>query len=961
MNVKALFLAGCAVSLLAAPLAAQTPDVTAQTSQAAQSATPLETFVSQISIPYSEFTLDNGLTVIVHTDHTTPEVSVGVWYDVGSKDEPAGRSGFAHLFEHLMFNGSENVPGDYFKPLQEAGATGINGSTSYDRTNYYETVPVSALERALFMESDRMGHLLGAVTQEVLDEQRGVVQNEKRQGDDNPYSVIDDKLTTTLYPSDHPYGHGVIGSMADLDAANLADVRGWFRDHYGPNNALLVLAGDIDESEARRLVARYFGDIPRGPENPELVAPVPRLPARVEETVTAPVTQPTIVRAWVVPGYNDEASLGLDVVAGVMGQIDNALLDRVLVRERKLFDRVAANNMTLAKGGNFTIQGQVAEGVDPVEAGKALDETIAAFMASAPTADEVTRWVTGFVVGYGMSQESLASRGEVLATGKLLIDDAGAYRRDIGYYAEETPDGVLATAREWLTRPAYALTVMPGARVEEVAAASVASEQAAATPTAEVAQIERKPRMPMPPLGEPSGTRFPEVIHSTLSNGIELIYARKDTIPFTQISLNLPAGSGVDAPGEYGLQGMMMATLDQGIPGLDSTALEAEKERLGVALGGGTTVDEGSIYLLTPSVNLAPALALFGSVTKEPTFPQSDVDRVRRDFLTRYEDGRISPDSLVQETLPKLIDANSPYTIHGGLGDPEVLASVTPAQLHAAHDTWVRPEGAKIFIVSDLPLAQLKPGLEAEFGSWEVAGTPPAIPQRAEPKPAAPQIVLIDRVDSAQTTIAGGQLVEGVDSSDLVPLELADEVLGSGFLSRINMNLREDKHWAYGASGSFVDEPQQLSYIAATSVQQDKAGPAIGEIRKEVTDLVTSRPITQEELDFVRDSRLRSMSSWFSTAGGVLAGMLENVRRGRPDDYYSQLGEEYKAVSLEEVHADVDAALAPSNWVWVVVGDAEIVKPQLEGLGLPITVLKPEDVLPPFRSDEAADQAQPEG
>ncbi|GAB5349768.1 M16 family metallopeptidase [Alteriqipengyuania sp. 357] len=955
MNLKALFLAGCALSLLPLPVAAQAQEVASQATDAAEVAAPLEAFVSQIDIPHSEFTLDNGLTVIVHTDRTTPEVSIGIWYDVGSKNEPEGRSGFAHLFEHLMFNGSENVPGDFFKPLEEAGATGINGTTSYDRTNYYETVPVSALERALFMESDRMGYLLGAVTQEVLDEQRGVVQNEKRQGDDNPYSVINDRLITRLYPADHPYGHSVIGSMADLDAATLADVRDWFRKHYGPNNAILVLTGDIDEGEGRRLVTKYFGAIPRGPENPATVAPVPTLPERIDETVTAPVTQPTIVRAWAVPGYDDTEALGLDIVAGVMGQIDNSLLERVLVRERKLFDFIGTGNSTLARGGTFTIRGQVADGVDPALAGKALDEMIAEFMARTPTQDEVTRWVTPFVVGYAMGQESLASRGEALATGKVLIGDAGAYRRDIDFYAKQTPQNVIATARKWLTRPVYALTVVPGARIEEEGAAARPGTPTAATPSDELTQVERKQRMPMPPLGEPSGTRFPEVTRAALSNGIEVIYAQKDTVPFTQILLSFPAGTAVDAPSEDGLFGMMIATLDQGIPGRDSASIEAEKERLGLSLGGGATVDESSLYVRAPSINLAPALDLMGSVVKEPTFPQDEIDRIRRDYLARYESSRILPDALVQEVLPGLIDANSPYAIHNGIGDPAVLASITPAQLDAAHDEWVRPEGARIFVVSDLPLAQLQPQLEEEFGTWEAAGTPPPMPTRAEPDPASPQIVLIDRVDSAQTTIAGGQLVEGVTSDDLVSMDLANQVLGSGFLSRINMNLREDKHWAYGASGSFVDQLQETSYVAATSVQQDKAGPAVGELRKEVMDFVTTRPISQEELNFVRDSRLRSMSSWFNSAGGVLAGMQENVRRGRPDDYYSTLGEQYKAVTLDEVRTDMNAALAPSQWVWVVVGDADIVKPQLEPLGLPITVLKPEDVLPPFQDD------QPEG
>ncbi|MGN5374437.1 M16 family metallopeptidase [Sphingomonas hankookensis] len=310
----------------------------------------MRAFAAQIAIPHSEFTLANGLRVIVHTDRGAPVVAVSVWYNVGSKHEPAGRSGFAHLFEHLMFNGSENVPGDYLRPLQEAGVIDFNGTTSNDRTNYYQTVPTAALDRVLFMESDRMGHLLGAVQQSVLDEQRGVVENEKRQGDDSPYSAISDRTTRTLYPADHPYGHSVIGSMADLESANLADVRGWFLGHYGPNNAVLVLAGDIDAATARPLVEKYFGDIRRGPANVRPAAPVPTLPRRVEERITAPVTSPSIVRTWAVPGYDDADSLGLDIASGVMAQIDGAPLQEALVRGARLFDNVSVSNATLMQG-----------------------------------------------------------------------------------------------------------------------------------------------------------------------------------------------------------------------------------------------------------------------------------------------------------------------------------------------------------------------------------------------------------------------------------------------------------------------------------------------------------------------------------------------------------------------------------------------------------------------------------
>jgi zinc protease len=279
----------------------------------------VQALLDRVDIAYETFTLDNGLRVVVHEDNKAPVVAVSIWYNVGSKDEPAGRTGFAHLFEHLMFNGSENAPGDYFEPLREIGATDLNGTTWFDRTNYFQTVPRSALERALFLESDRMGHLLGAVTQENLDNQIGVVQNEKRQGDNQPYGMVEYAQLEALFPEGHPYRHSTIGSMADLSAASLADVHAWFRENYGPNNAVLVLAGNVNTAEARELVERYFGDIERGPVNTPAAADVPTLPNRIDETMYDRVATTRLYRNWVVPGLTHEDQVALQVGATILG------------------------------------------------------------------------------------------------------------------------------------------------------------------------------------------------------------------------------------------------------------------------------------------------------------------------------------------------------------------------------------------------------------------------------------------------------------------------------------------------------------------------------------------------------------------------------------------------------------------------------------------------------------------
>ena len=360
---------------------------------------PIPTLVQAVSIPHKTFKLANGLTVIVHEDHKAPVVGVTVWYNVGSKDEPKGKTGFAHLFEHLMFNGSEDLPGDYFNYLQAIGATDYNGTTYYDRTNYFETVPTGALERALFMESDRMGHLLGAVTQGVLDNQRSVVQNEKRQGDSRPGGLIQYAVQENLFPVGHPYHHTVIGSMADLDAASLADVKQWFRDRYGPNNAVLVIAGDVTAEQARPLVEKYFGSIPAGPVNHPAMAAVPTLPKPRSIAMKDHVATTIIQRYWAVPGLLDKRLAALDIGGSVLGGLASSRLDKIMVRQEKLAVAVSAGLNPLQRAGIFFVAVYVAPGQDPAKVSRRLDEVLADYIAKGPSADEVQRAVMSEVSG----------------------------------------------------------------------------------------------------------------------------------------------------------------------------------------------------------------------------------------------------------------------------------------------------------------------------------------------------------------------------------------------------------------------------------------------------------------------------------------------------------------------------------------------------------------------------------
>ncbi|WP_309610340.1 pitrilysin family protein, partial [Sphingomonas sp.] len=485
--MRSTFAALLAATALATPaFAAPAPSV------------PIPALVREISIPHTMFRLPNGLTVIVHEDHKAPVVAVSVWYNVGSKDEPARKTGFAHLYEHLMYNGTENLPGDFFTYLQNIGATDYNGTTSYDRTNYFQTVPAGALERALFMESDRMGHMLGAVTQGVLDNQRAVVQNEKRQGDSSPGGLAQYALFEGLFPPGHPYHHTTIGSMADLDAASLADVKQWFRDKYGPNNAVLVIAGDTTAATARPMVERYFGDIARGPVNRPAMASVPTLAAPKKVALKDALAFTIVSRNWAVPGLLSPQMAALDVGASILGGLASSRLDKALVREQKVAISVSASNSTLQRAGIFSTQVIAKPGIDPALVVAKADAILAGMIATGPTRDEVQRAVMREVAGRIRGLESVGGFGGKavsLAEGQTYAANSDFYKTTLAAYAAVTPARVQAAMKQWLTRPPLTITLSPGKR-DDYAETGVTK---AAAP--KVDATLPKPTRTLPPVG----------------------------------------------------------------------------------------------------------------------------------------------------------------------------------------------------------------------------------------------------------------------------------------------------------------------------------------------------------------------------------------------------------------------------------------------------------------------------
>ena len=935
-------LAALAVALATPAIAA----VPAQAQDAVEEPAPLETLVEQVAIPYEEFELDNGLTVIVHEDRKAPIVGVAVWYNVGSKDEPKGETGFAHLFEHLMFNGSENAPDDFFKYLQEMGATDYNGTTDFDRTNYFETVPTGALERALWLESDRMGYLLGAITQEKLDNQRGVVQNEKRQGDNQPGGLVFYEIIKTLYPEGHPYDHNVIGSMADLDAATMATVQNWFRDNYGPNNATLVLAGDISAAEARPLVEKYFGPIARGPVNDPAQADVPVLKEDVRKVMKDQVAATSIDKYYSVPGITDRDLTALNVGAQILGGLSSSRLDNALVRDEQLAISVNAGNYAFQRVGILDIGATAKPGVDPAVVEKRLNEIIADFIRNGPTEDEVRRAATSSLAGTIRGLEEVGGFGGkavTLAEGEVLAGDPGFFERQMNILATLTPGEVKAAMQKWMTRPAMTLVLEPGEREGEYEeAASVAASDDAAEEAAPAAnEITVTKVRPAPEISQLTALDFPDVTETALPNGIKVYYAQRDAVPATRVTISFDAGSAADPIDKRGLEGLTVSLMDEGTTSLNSRELAEAQERLGANISTGGGVDRSTFTLSSLSANLEPSLELFADVVRNPAFDPAELERVRTQTVTSIQQSLKSPSGLAYYVASPLVyGADNPY---GGSGTVESVGALTRDDLVNFKQTWLRPDNATVFVVSNLSLAEVMPDLEEAFGSWDAPATPKGQKDFSSlaTAPESARIVLVDRPNSPQSFIVGGEITPfSANDETIVDLTNANNALGGNFLARLNMNLRETKGWSYGVRGGPSINEGAVAYFVQAPVQADRTGDALAEIIREVDEFVTTRGVTDEELTRNVNNEIRQLPGQFETSSAVLGAMQNNVKYGRPMDYYETLADKYRGQTVESLDAAARKAINPDHFVWVVVGDAEKVRPQLEKLGLPVETIE---------------------
>ncbi|WP_434031780.1 M16 family metallopeptidase [[Pseudomonas] boreopolis] len=896
-----------------------------------------------VDIPYETFTLPNGLRVIVHTDRKAPIVAVNLWYHVGSKDEPAGRSGFAHLFEHLMFNGSENAPGEFFTPFEQAGATDMNGTTNTDRTNYFENVPTTALDMALWMESDRMGHLLGAIDQKTLDEQRGVVQNEKRQGENQPYGQLRQVIARTMYPKGHPYHHTTIGSMNDLDAASLEDVKTWFRTWYGPNNTVLVLAGDIDLATAKEKVAKYFGDIPATPTmaQPKVDVAVLKQSGRTE--LEDKVPQVLVQRMWNVPQVGATDADLLDLVSDVLGGSASSRLDARLVHQDKLVDSIGTSNYSSQLSGSFSVRAMVKQGMDPAKVEAVIEEELQRLIKQGPTAEELERAKTNYRAGFIRGIERIGGFGgkaDALASCATFTGDPGCFRESLATVAAATPEQVRAAAAKWLGNPSHTFVVKPGARTPLAEEPSVKPAPfAAAKPdpkyTTTPSTVDRKAGIPE--VASYPQLKFPALQRAKLKNGSTVVLAERHEIPVVNISYEFGGGYASDHGGKLGTAGFTAAMLDEGAGGLGALAFKSRAEELGAELNAGASLDGASASLSALKENLDESVGLFATMLRQPRFEQAEIDRVKAQWIAGIAQEKARPQTAALRVLPPLLYGEGhPYAIpFTGSGTEAAIASIGRDDLLAYQKQWLRPEQATVIVVGDTTLAEIVPLLDKHLGDWKGEGAAKAgveLPQVE--RPAKPRVFLIDQPGAVQANIYAGELVPSSKDPGAVKLELANDVLGGSFTSRLNMNLREDKHWSYGARTTLLGALGQRPFLAVAPVQIDKTRESVQEIQREIVEYATGKvPATQAEVDKIIANELRSQPGAYETASAVMGTIGGIVRYGRPDNWVQVRNQQVAAFTPAQAAAAAKG-IDPQALTWVIVGDLSKIEQPVRGLGL---------------------------
>ncbi|MFC0254174.1 M16 family metallopeptidase [Massilia consociata] len=867
------------------------------------------------SIDHKKFVLPNGLTLLVHTDHSVPVVGVNMWYHVGSRNEKRGKTGFAHLFEHFFFNGSENYPHGFREAMDDLGANNRNGTTNTDRTNFFEDVPVSALERTLFLESDRMGFLGNYISKEMLERERGVVQNEKRQGENQPYGRVRMEISSKMYPYSHPYSWSTIGYMEDLQAASLDDIKEWYRTYYGPNNAVISLAGDITPERAYELVNKYFGAIPPGPPLPRTEKWIPQLDRNIRDEMDDHVPQVRIYRSWHTSTWKDADTQRLNLLAGVLAGSKSARLDKRLVYEKGLATNVGAYVNDAELGGTFNLIVTVKPGADPLEVEREMDRVMAELLDKGPTGAELQRVKTRELADFSRSLERLGGfggRSDVLAESMTYGGKPDAYLDRLEVYATSTPAQVKDAANRWLRANHYTMTVKPAPKLAAVKST-----------------LDRKK---LPALGEAPDVSFPALQRAQLKNGLKVVLLERHSAPIVNVALAVDAGAASDSSAKAGAASLALDLLDKGTKTRDAFALSDALENLGARLSAGTTQDMSLVRLQATSANLAPSLGLMAEAALAPSFPQDQFALSKSRRVAQIGQEKAQPNSLALRLVPSLL--YGPEHAYGkpASGFEGSVQALTRDDLTAWHATWFKPGSATIVVAGDTTMDKLLPALEASFGKWQ-QGTAPAKKMAVVPPTRGKRLILVDKPDAPQSTIVATHVSQAYGQPEDLAMEPVMTNFGGMATSRLNRNLRLDKHWSYGTSARLSEVRGQRPFVVVAPVQTDKTIEAMKEVQKELRGVAGERPLVGTEYESIMRNMTARLPGRFATLDALESAGLSTVNLGLADDYWSKYAAGVRALTPQQLGAASGKFIKPDEVVWMVIGDLRKIEAGVRSLG----------------------------
>ena len=889
-------------------------------SVAAQAAAPLHSAPAAFdrapyTIAYKKFVLSNGLTLIVHEDHNVPVVGVNMWYHVGSRNEKRGKTGFAHLFEHFFFNGSENYPHGFREAMDDLGANNRNGTTNTDRTNFFEDVPVSALERTLYLESDRMGFLANYISKEMLERERGVVQNEKRQGENQPYGRVRNEISAKMYPYSHPYSWSTIGSMDDLNAASLDDIKEWYRTYYGPNNAVISLAGDITPERALELVNKYFGAIPPGPPLPRTETWIPTLDRNIRDEMEDQVPQVRVTRSWHAAAWKDPDVQRLELFANVLAGSKNARLDRRLVYEKALATAVNASVNDSELGSTFNISVMVKPGVDPQLVEREVDAVLAELLDKGPTAAELARVKTRNLADFSRSIERLGGfggRSDVLAESMTYGGAPDAYLTRLERMATANPAEVKTAANKWLRANYYTMTVRPFAKL------------AAAKPA-----VDRKL---LPALGNPPEVKFPAIVRGQLKNGLKVMVLERHSAPIVHVALAVDAGATSDTAAKAGAASLALDLLDKGSKTRNTFQMSDALESLGARMSAGTTPEMSIVRLQSTSANLAPSLAIMADAALNPAFAPDQFALQKQRRLAQIAQERAQPTGLAQRLMPGLL--YGPDNAYGRtpIGTEKTIAAIGRDDLAAWHAAWFKPGNATIVVTGDTTLEKVMPALEASFGGWR-AGSAPAREGMAAARTAPAKIYLVDKPDAPQSIIVAGELSQTQGQPEDLAMEPVMQNFGGMATSRLNRNLRLDKHWSYGTSGGLTNPRGQRALMVIAPVQTDKTRESMVEVAKEIRGVAGERPLAGEEYASIMRNMGSRLAGRFETVAALESAALTSINLKLPDNYWSDYAGNIRGLTEPQLAAAARKFIRPEQVTWLVIGDLRKIEKGVRELG----------------------------